>query len=242
MNSDERGKPIALVTGVGRAIGIAKGIVEGLKSDGWNVATAGWDVYDDRMPWGSDESVMADYQTNLEDPGAASSLVDKVREDLGPIRALVLAHSESVDSDIRNTTVESFDRHMAVNARASWLLIRQFASQFSDPKGTGRIVGLTSDHTSWNLAYGASKGAMDRIVLAAAVELADLGITANVVNPGPTDTGWITTDLQASLLRGNLQPRLGQPEDCANLVRFLCSGRGQWINGQLLYSNGGRRQ
>ena len=44
--------------------------------------------------------------------------------------ALVLSHAESVDSDIRSTTVESFDRHFQVNARASWLLIRAFARQF----------------------------------------------------------------------------------------------------------------
>jgi 3-oxoacyl-[acyl-carrier protein] reductase len=75
---------------------------------------------------------------------------------------MVLAHAESVDSDILTTTVDSFDRHMAINARASWLLIRAFARQF--PAGAaGRIVALTSDRTPFNLPYGASKGALDRI-------------------------------------------------------------------------------
>jgi len=101
-------------------------------------------------------------------------------------------------------------------------------------------VSITSDHTAGNLPYGASKGAMDRIVLAAAVELAEIGVTANVVNPGATDTGWISSDVEESVLRRNLQPRVGQPDDCANLVRFLCSSQGRWINGQLLYSDGGR--
>lgn len=234
-------QPIALVTGVGRRIGIAATIAAGLESQGWIVATAGWDAYDARMPWGTDDTLAADYQANLEASGSVAALVDTVTAEVGPIRALVLAHAESVDGDIRNTTLESYDRHMAVNARATWLLIRQFATHFSDPPGTGRIVALTSDHTVGNLAYGASKGAMDRIVLAAAVELADLGITANVVNPGPTDTGWITTELRKSILQRNLQPRIGRPEDCAKLVCFLCSDRGQWINGQLLYSDGGRQ-
>jgi 3-oxoacyl-[acyl-carrier protein] reductase len=120
-------------------------------------------------------------------------------------------------------------------------LIKGFAEHFSGRPGTGRIVSITSDHTAGNLAYGASKGAMDRIVLAAAVELVDRGITANVVNPGATQTGWMSPDIERRVLETNLQPRLGQPDDVANLVRFLCSERGQWVNGQLLHSDGGLR-
>jgi len=68
---------------------------------------------------------------------------------------------------------------------------------------------------------------------------AELGITANVINPGGTDTGWMTPEIVDDCLRRNLQPRVGLPEDCANLVRFLCSPQGGWINAQLLYSDGG---
>ncbi len=50
---------------------------------------------------------------------------------------------------------------------------------------------MTSDDTVGNLPYGATKGALDRVVLAAAKELAHLHVTANVINPGATDTGWI---------------------------------------------------
>ena len=75
---------------------------------------------------------------------------------------------ESVDSGIMNTTTESFDRHFAVNARAVWLLIREYALQNPDRNGGGRIIALTSDHAVHNLPFGASKGALDRIVIAAA--------------------------------------------------------------------------
>jgi 3-oxoacyl-[acyl-carrier protein] reductase len=57
-------------------------------------------------------------------------------------------------------------------------------------------VALTSDHTTHNLPYGASKGALDRITLAAAEELKHLGITSNVVNPGPIDTGWMSPEIK----------------------------------------------
>lgn len=90
-----------------------------------------------------------------------------------------------------------------------------------------------------NLPYGASKGALDRIVLAAARELAHLGVSANVINPGPVDTGWMTDEGRESIVRQTPLNRLGTPQETAHLVDFLCSPQGQWINGQLLMSNGG---
>jgi 3-oxoacyl-[acyl-carrier protein] reductase len=69
--------------------------------------------------------------------------------------------------------------------------------------------------------------------------LAPLGITANAINPGPTDTGWMTSDLAEGIVRDTPLGRLGQPADCANLVAFLCSPEGGWINGQLIKSDGG---
>jgi 3-oxoacyl-[acyl-carrier protein] reductase len=150
-----------------------------------------------------------------------------------------MCHCESVDSSILDTTVESFDRHFAVNARATWLLIREYGRRFTGVPGSGRIIALTSDHTVHNLPYGASKGALDRITLAAAHELAHLGISSNVINPGPVDTGWMTDEIRASGIKQTPLGRLGTPQDTANLVDFLCSEQGQWINGQLLLSNGG---
>jgi len=150
-----------------------------------------------------------------------------------------MSHAESVDSGLLDTTIESFDRHFAVNARASWLLIREYGLRFRGAPGTGRIISLTSDHTVGNLPYGASKGALDRITLAAARELAHLGVTANAINPGPTDTGWMTDDLRQAVLAQTPLGRLGTPQDTASLVTFLCSPQGGWINGQLLMSNGG---
>jgi 3-oxoacyl-[acyl-carrier protein] reductase len=229
-----------LVTGVGRRAGIAASIADRLRADGWPVTTTGWRGYDARMEWGADDEPLADLDVDFADPAAPDVLFESLATQ-GAVTAMVMCHCESVDSDIRTTTVESFDRHFAVNARSMWLLIRAFAHQFpSDAAGAGRIVALTSDATVFNLPYGASKGALDRIVLAAAVELADLGLTANVINPGPIDTGWMNDDVRAGVLRNNLQDRLGTGSDTADLVSFLLSERGGWINRQVLYSDGGR--
>ncbi len=230
-----------LVTGVGRSIGIAAAIAERLRADGWSVATTGWRGYDARMERGVDEQPLADYEVDFADPDAPDELFAALAPE-GAVTAMVMCHCESVDSGIMTTTVESFDRHFAVNARSMWLLIRAFARQLpADNDGAGRIVALTSDHTTFNLPYGASKGALDRIVLAAATELADLGLTANVVNPGPIDTGWMDDDTRCvGVLRNNLRGRLGTGRDTADLVSFLLSEQGGWINKQVLYSDGGR--
>lgn len=246
-------RPVALVTGVGRTVGIGAGLARGLAETGWDLAFSYLTSYDERMSWGVQQGATAAVEAELAERGAATAAVeadladpdsparlfDEVERRLGPVTALVMSHCESVDSSIMDTSVESFDRHFAVNARATWLLIREYARRFRGPAGTGRIIALTSDHTVHNLPYGASKGALDRIVLAAARELADLGVSANVINPGPIDTGWMSDEIRAAGTAQTPAGRLGTPADTANLVSFLCSERGGWINGQLLLSNGG---
>jgi 3-oxoacyl-[acyl-carrier protein] reductase len=60
-----------------------------------------------------------------------------------------------------------------------------------------------------------------------------------VINPGPVDTGWMDDATRASCIAEQPTGHLGTPTDTANLVRFLLSAQGAWINGQLLYGNGG---
>jgi 3-oxoacyl-[acyl-carrier protein] reductase len=246
-------RPIVLVTGASRSIGIGSSIARELAQSGWDVALTYWWPYDASMRWGSDQREVQLLRNEVESFGVRSTAIevdlsladsaeeifDIIERDLGAVTAIVMAHCHSVDSDILSTSVESFDLHFAINARATWLLVREFGKQFQGEFGTGRIIAITSDHTAGNLPYGASKGAMDRIVLASAQEFRSLGITANVINPGATDTGWMSTALKTDVQSKTLLNRVGIPQDCANLVKFLCSKEGGWINGQLLYSNGG---
>lgn len=247
------GRPVVLITGVGRTVGIGAAIARHLAESGWDVARTQWTPYDDRMPWGveaeASDTLGAELtergaatlavEADLADPDSPARVFDEVEQRLGPVRALVICHCESIDSGILDTTAESFDRHFAVNTRAPWLLVREFGRRFTGEYGCGRIIALTSDHVVHNLPYGASKGALDRIVLAAAREFAHLGVTANVINPGPVDTGWMSDQVREHCTEHTPLGRLGTPRDTAHLVDFLCSPQGGWVNGQLLKSDGG---
>jgi len=253
MAQENKKRPIALITGASRSIGIGAAIALTLANAGWDVATTYWRPYDDSMPWESQpedaEGILAgvrqlgsnavSIEADLADVNVPAQVFDRVEAAMGPVMALVMSHCHSVDSSILTTSVESFDQHFAINARATWLLVREFGARYISGFGDGRIIAITSDHTVENLPYGASKGAMDRIVLAAAFEFKHLGITANVINPGATDTGWITEAHKQLIQEKTALGRVGTPQDCANLVRFLCSKEGGWVNGQLLYSDGG---
>lgn len=214
---------LALVTGAARANSIAAGLLPRLKADGWDVVTT--------------DVANADYEYDLADADAPDELLASVTREHGPIDALILSHAHDTESGIFDTTAKSFDQHMAVNSRASLLLIAAFARQV--PTGGGSIIAFTSDHVTGNLPYGASKGALDRIVISAARELGPLGISANVVNPGPIDTGWMGGQLGESLLPFHPLGRLGTPADIAAVVAFLASSEGRWVSGQLLNADGG---
>jgi 3-oxoacyl-[acyl-carrier protein] reductase len=244
-----------LLTGVGRRRSIGAGLALGLADDGWDLVLNYWVPYDERLAYERGEHDTDEIAAECRHRGSkvdvvpadlavieTPTLLVEAASALGNLRGLVMSHCESVDSTVLDTTIESWERHFAVNARAAWLLIKAFAEHLQVAPAaevTGRIIALTSDHSAHNLPYGASKGALDRIVVAAAVELADRGIRANVINPGPIDTGWMSPQIRQAGIAQTPAGRLGTPADTANLVRFLMSDAGGWINGQVLYSNGG---
>jgi 3-oxoacyl-[acyl-carrier protein] reductase len=247
-----RNERTVLVTGTSRARGIGAELATRLAGDGWDVGLTWWLAGDNGMPWAGEPDEphalaaalrdagarVAWHEADLADPAAPRRIFEAIEAALGPVHALVCSHALSLPGGIMDTSPEDFDRHVAINARATMLLIRELARRL--PEGApGRAVVLTSDALDGEVAYGASKAALDRVAVAAAKELGPRGISVNAINPGPIDTGWMTPDIREWARAATPLGRLGTPADTASLVAFLCSDEGGWITGQVLHSNGG---
>ncbi len=146
---------------------------------------------------------------------------------------------------IHTITPKSHDQHFAVNSRAVALLIAEFARRRIQ-HGThwGRIISISTDGAPGfvnEISYGASKYALESYSRAAAGELGKYGITVNIVSSGPTQTGWISPELEAKVIADTPLGRVGQPEDLADVIVFLASEQGRWLTGQMLSVSGGRR-
>jgi 3-oxoacyl-[acyl-carrier protein] reductase len=244
----------ALVTGVGGRSGIAAAICRALLRDGWNVVACGSTAYASAQAWaGSDcdglESLVDELgasgrfdwrDVDLEDVAAIPALFDTAHALVGPIDALVAAHARSLNAGVMEVSAAEFDRHIAVNARGTLLLIQEFARRWNGQPGTGRVVTFVSGPPlDGEIAYAASKGAIEWLTYCAAAELAHRGISVNAVDPGPTDTGWMSEEIAAHVEKRSPMGRIGTPADAAELVAFLCSERGGWIAGQVIRSDGG---
>jgi 3-oxoacyl-[acyl-carrier protein] reductase len=244
----------AIVTGASRKIGIAAAVARALARDGWNIVTTCWRPYDATMPWGSRtheaEALIAElkrlgmramlYEDNLEDPASAKRIFDAAESEIGPVSALVNAHAHSTHGGLMDTTVADFDRHIAVNARGVFITSAEFARRFKGPAGAGRIVNFTSGlPLKGEIAYAASKGAIEWITVSSAAELAPRGITVNAINPGPNDTGWMKPRLRKQIAARSPMGRIGRPDDAANVVAFVCSPAAGWLTGQIIQCDGG---
>jgi 3-oxoacyl-[acyl-carrier protein] reductase len=202
------------------------------------------------------------WEADLADPATAAALFDAAERALGPVDILVnnAAHweadtlvpagREAASPDEwppRSPALSagSFDRHLAVNARAPGLTMAELARRHAARGvGWGRIINLSTDGADGfpsEVSYGASKAALESLTRAAARELGPLGITANLVSPGPIQTYWMTPEVEAALARSTPLGRAGQPADLADVVVFLASEQARWITGQLIRVNGGHR-
>lgn len=236
----------ALVTGASRTAGIAAGVARALARDGWTLALTGYPPSDRREGWSSEPEELAAelgaawHEDDLGDPRAPARILAAAESAVGPVTALVNVHAHSETGGVLEAGPQQLDRHWEVNARAVALLSAEFTRRFRGELGEGRIVNFTSAlPLAGELAYAASKGALEWITVSTAAELARRGIAVNAIDPGPTDTGWISAELRARLETEMPFGRLGRPEDCAGLVAFLCSPGGGWITGQVIRCDGG---
>jgi 3-oxoacyl-[acyl-carrier protein] reductase len=88
------------------------------------------------------------------------------------------------------------------------------------------------------LAYAATKGAIEAFTLSLACELASHGITVNAVDPGATDTGWMSEQMRREWTVRSGVARLNQPDDAARVIVFLASDAAQHVTGQVIHARG----
>lgn len=248
---------IAVVTGASRPAGIGTAICRALAQAGADVLFTHWKAYDRTMEWGAEEAwptqlagelralgVRAEeLECDLSRPEGPQEVMDAVEKRLGSASILVNNAAYSTRDGYARLDAATLDAHYAVNVRGTCLLSVEFARR-RGAQG-GRIIHMVSGQDQGpmpeELAYAATKGAVSAFTVTLAAELAGLGITVNAVDPGPTDTGWMTGSLKRELLPRFPRGRIGTPEDAARLVAFLASREAEWITGQIIHSEGGFR-
>jgi 3-oxoacyl-[acyl-carrier protein] reductase len=188
---------------------------------------------------------------DLRDPEVVPGLFDATEAELGPVDILVHNASGWTDKDTflptgadrfgRSTAgvaAATFDRQFAVDARAGAVLIAEHAHRHrARAAAWGRIVTLTSGGPMGfpgEVSYGAAKAALENYTMSASTELASLGITANVVYPPVTDTGWVTDDVRRFVEASTDHHHVATPEEVAEVITWLCTPAADLVTGNVI--------
>jgi 3-oxoacyl-[acyl-carrier protein] reductase len=189
-------------------------------------------------------------EVDLTDPEAPPGLFDAVEDALGPVAILIHNASgwrkdsfvpdrtDRFDRRTEPVSAATFDGQFHVDARAGALLIGEFAARHRARNADwGRIICLTSGGPTGfpgEVSYGAAKAALDNYTMAASIELADLGITANVVYPPVTDTGWVTDSVRRFVAQSKDHVHVAAPDEVAEVIAWLCTDAARLLTGNVI--------
>ncbi|MFH0849162.1 MAG: glucose 1-dehydrogenase [archaeon] len=171
----------------------------------------------------------------------------------GGLDVLVNAAGILVHGSVENTSLEQWDRTMALNLRAVFNLMRLAVPHLEKRKGNIVNVSSVNGLRAFPnvLVYNVSKAGVDQLTHCAALELAAKGIRVNAVNPGVTTTnlhkaGGMDDQTYAEFLEKSRAThplgRVGGPDEVAELILFLASPKASWITGASYSIDGGRAQ
>jgi len=217
---------VAIVTGGGGGIGRA--VVERLVADG--VAVIAADLRHEHRP--------PDGVTALELDVADAEAVARAVEGIGPVDILV--NAAGIYGDLARTdriAPELWERYLRTNASGPFYLTRAVLPHMQQ-QGWGRIVNVASiastDGGYKQAHYASSKAALIGLTRSVALEFAPVGITCNAVLPGPIATAKLL-ETPAEVIDGMLDwvpaARLGEPDEVASVIAFLCSDDASYVNG-----------
>jgi 3-oxoacyl-[acyl-carrier protein] reductase len=252
---DLQGK-VAIVTGASRLRGIGAAACRALAAQGCGIFFTAYPAYDATAFPGSatgidSESLAAELrgmgvpvaylEIDLAQPDCAARVFDAVERLLGPASILVNNAAHSAQDGFQKLDASGLDAHYAVNLRATALLSVEFVRRYSKGHG-GRIINLTSgqdrEPLTGELAYAATKGAISAFTRSLAKEVAWKGISVNALDPGATDTGWMSEQLKAQIIASSASGRVGLPEDAARIIVFLASEAAENLNGEVVHARG----
>jgi NAD(P)-dependent dehydrogenase (short-subunit alcohol dehydrogenase family) len=246
VNQDLQGK-VALVTG--GAAGIGRAVALALARLGADVAVL------DLNGAGAQETVNlvqalgrkgAALPCDVSDYDAVRAAVEQTRAKLGdPLIVICNAGIAGVASLFRNERKDNWDRLFAVHVDGAYHCVRETINPMLEA-GWGRVVVVSSVAATlgWKGAssYAAAKAALLGFMRSLALECASKGVTSNAVCPGVVDTALMregTAGIREQLAAAIPMRRIGQPEDIAEAVAYLCSERGAYVTGQIISPNGG---
>ena len=189
-------------------------------------------------------------EADLSDPAAPGMLFDAAEERFGPVDILVNnatgwladtfapATADRPGRSLQPVTAETWTRQFTVDAMAAALMISEFARRHMARQATwGRIIGLTSGGSLGfpeEVSYGAAKAAQENYTMSAALELAPFGITANMINPPVTDTGWVTGAVREHVAASPALIHIATPGQVAEVIAYLASDAAALITANVI--------
>lgn len=232
----------ALVTGASGGIGQA--IAKALAEQGMRVIasynTGSAEAFKLAENIGA-EALMAD----ISDEESVNKMAAEIEKKYGGVDVLVNNAGISMQKMLCDTTSADWDRIFSVNIRGTFLVTRALMGNMVR-NHYGRIVNVSSvwgqEGASCEVAYSASKAAVEGFTKALAKELSLSGICVNCVAPGVIDTkmnAFLSEEEMSELESIIPMGRLGTPDEIAKVVAFLCSEQAGYITGQIIGVNGG---
>lgn len=185
-------------------------------------------------------------QADISNFADAAKMVEAVKNEFGKIDILVNNAGVNWDGVIWKMTEEQWDQVLDINLKGYFNYIRAAAPLFRDQQ-SGKIVNITSINglrgKFGQSNYSASKAGIIGLTKSVARELGKYGINVNAVAPGLIETDMMKNadeSVRSAALEDIVMKRIGQPEDVANVVAFLCTDLARHITGEVIKVDGGQ--